>query len=68
MGGTAGVGRAATWETSGALATLRSQAASTPFGTVRADVVARARADIAAGRLGSEADIARTIDNFLMEG
>lgn len=46
---------------------LREAARTSPGGTVRADVVAEARADIAAGRLGSPADIERAIDALLRE-
>jgi hypothetical protein len=44
---------------------LREAARTAPGGDLRTEVVARARADIAAGRLGSETDIERAIDALL---
>lgn len=53
-------------ELSSSVGAMRDAARSNPYGEVRADVVAKAKADIAAGRLGSREDVDRSIDAFLM--
>lgn len=52
-------------ELSSSMSALRDAARAKPYGEVRADVVAQAKADIASGRLGSREDVDRTIDAFL---
>lgn len=62
-----GSGRAATLETSDFLSELQAAARTSPWGEVRADKVAEARADIEAGRLGSEDDFEQAISALLRE-
>jgi predicted transcriptional regulator len=54
-------------QSSGFLAELSAAAQQHPYGEIRADKVAAARADIAAGRLGTPEDIEATVNAFLME-
>jgi hypothetical protein len=52
-------------ESSGFLESLQAAARGNPFGELRADKVAAARADLAAGRLGSREDLDATVEAFL---
>jgi hypothetical protein len=52
---------------SGFLSQLQEATRAAPFGEVRADKVAQARADIAAGRLGTEADYDAAVRGLLMD-
>jgi len=65
--GSAPTSRAAQLETSDFLSELHAAAAKSPWGEVRAEKVAAAKADIANGTLGSDADFAATIDALLRE-
>lgn len=58
---------AATVQRSGFLSQLQEATRAAPFGEVRADKVAQARADIAAGRLGTEADYDAAVRGLLMD-
>lgn len=58
-------GAAVQVEASGFLSQLTQAARTSPYGEVRSDKVAAARADIAAGRLGTPADIEQTVNAFL---
>ena len=60
-------GRAAEVESSDFLSELHAAAARNPWGEVRPEKVASAKADIANGNLGSDADFAATIDALLRE-
>ncbi len=63
--GPAAPDRAASLHTSDFLSELHAAARSTPWGEVRSDKVAEAKADIASGRLGNEDDFAATVDALL---
>lgn len=65
--GSNSVGRAAELDTSDFLSELHAATARNPWGEVRPEKVAAAKADIAAGTLGNEADLAATIDALLRE-
>lgn len=64
---TGGSGRAAEIQSSDLVAQMHASSRSHPFGEIRANKVAEAKADIAMGRLGGAADMDRTID-ALMRG
>ncbi len=63
--GTSSAGRAAEVQSSDFLSELHAAARSHPYGEVRTEKVAEAKADIAAGRLGTDADFERTVDALL---
>lgn len=52
-------------QSSGFLDAITAAAKSSPYGEIRADKVAAAKADIANGRLGSKEDIDATVEAFL---
>lgn len=58
---------AAAMQRSGFLAQLQEATRTAPYGEVRLDKVAQARADIAAGRLGTEADYDAAVRGLLMD-
>ncbi len=58
---------AASVERSAFLSQLQEATRAEPFGEVRADKVAQARADMAAGRLGTEADYEAAVRGLLMD-
>ena len=60
-------GSAARLESSDFLSEMQSATSRSPWGEVRADKVAAAKADIQSGNLGSDADFAATIDALLRE-
>ncbi len=63
--GPASLDRAASVHTSDFLSELHAAARTNPWGEVRSEKVAEAKADIAAGRLGNEDDFAATVDALL---
>ncbi|MSQ01933.1 MAG: hypothetical protein EXR71_08575 [Myxococcales bacterium] len=63
--GPASLDRAVSLHTSDFLSELHASARSTPWGEVRADKVAEAKSDIAAGRLGNQDDLSATVDALL---
>lgn len=54
-------------EFSSVVSAMRTEAGAHPYGEVRPQVVAQARADIAAGRLGTQEDLDRTVEALLGE-
>jgi hypothetical protein len=58
---------AASVQRSGFLAQLQEATRAAPFGEVRAERVAQARADLASGRLGSEADLDAAVSALLQD-
>lgn len=60
-------GRAVTLETSDFLSELQAASKKHPYGEVRAEKVAEARADLESGRLGTDDDFEAAINALLRE-